>query len=136
MRFRFNKMKRLPRIRLWAVAVALGWCLLFSLGVFLHYQSGSTLALCTLKNITGIPCPTCGSLRALDSILRGDPVSAFLFNPLMFCAGIFILIVLMLRLVFGLTPKINASTKEKIIAVTAISIVFLANWLYLIADGR
>ena len=38
--------------------------------------------LCPLKRLTGVPCPTCGSTRAVVLLLRGDAVGAFVMQPL------------------------------------------------------
>ena len=45
---------------------------------------------CYFHEITSIPCPTCGSTRAILALVRGDIVSAFLFNPLFFVLILFI----------------------------------------------
>jgi len=38
--------------------------------------------LCIFKNLTGIPCPSCGSTRAFMSILDGRFVDSLLWNPI------------------------------------------------------
>ena len=40
------------------------------------------LVLCPLKRFLGVPCPTCGSTRALALLLRGDVCGAFEMQPL------------------------------------------------------
>jgi hypothetical protein len=37
---------------------------------------------CPFYMMTGFKCPLCGSLRALHALLRGAPLVAFSFNPL------------------------------------------------------
>ncbi len=37
---------------------------------------------CLIKNVTGIPCPTCGMTRAYKYFLHGDFKEAFYFHPL------------------------------------------------------
>ena len=37
---------------------------------------------CVFLNITGVPCPTCGTTRALAALAALDPLSAFRLNPL------------------------------------------------------
>jgi hypothetical protein len=41
---------------------------------------------CLFHTLTGFDCPGCGSLRGLHQLLRGHPVAAFRFNPLMLLA--------------------------------------------------
>ncbi len=55
--------------------------------LYLIYSAGqitdpSGLGPCMFKNVTGVPCPSCGSTRAVLAIWRGDAVGALLINPL------------------------------------------------------
>lgn len=36
---------------------------------------------CPFRETTGIPCPTCGGMRALAALASFDPAAAFLSNP-------------------------------------------------------
>ncbi len=38
---------------------------------------------CLFRNVTGIPCPSCGATRGVLALLDGHPVDALGFNPLM-----------------------------------------------------
>ncbi len=38
--------------------------------------------LCPMKRFLGVPCPTCGSTRALSFIFHGDVCGAFVMQPL------------------------------------------------------
>lgn len=42
---------------------------------------------CPLREITGIPCPTCGGTRALSHLAAGDWSAAVAANPLVILAG-------------------------------------------------
>ena len=50
---------------------------------FLYNFSGSIEGhtVCVFKNITGIPCPACGSTRATLQLLQGRLISSILINP-------------------------------------------------------
>jgi hypothetical protein len=37
--------------------------------------------LCPIRRVTGIPCPSCGSTRAVRSLMDGDVIQALLINP-------------------------------------------------------
>ncbi|WP_353959560.1 DUF2752 domain-containing protein [Aequorivita aurantiaca] len=57
-------------------------------GIFIFYFSHnpSTHSLfipCPFHYITGLFCPGCGSQRAIHSLVHGDLVGAFKFNPLL-----------------------------------------------------
>lgn len=38
---------------------------------------------CILRQVTGIPCPTCGGLHAIEALKSGHPLDALWFNPLL-----------------------------------------------------
>jgi hypothetical protein len=48
---------------------------------------------CIFKRVTGLPCPSCGTIHSIISILHGDLRMAFRENPLGF-AGILITAIL------------------------------------------
>lgn len=52
--------------------------------------SGLPAPFCPLRTMSGIPCPLCGSTRALLAFAALDPLAAFRWNPLtaLACAGI------------------------------------------------
>jgi hypothetical protein len=100
-------------------------------------------AICLLKNITGIPCPSCGVTRSVISLLNGDLSSAVSVNPL--GVLLFIMIVLTpLWIVYDLAG--NKSTlllfyghteaffKQKTAAIAGILLV-TANWIWNIYKG-
>jgi len=43
---------------------------------------------CTFRNLTGIPCPTCGTTRTGLALLDFDFCGAFVVNPLATVAGV------------------------------------------------
>ncbi len=59
-----------------------GWSwLLFNQIILTHYR-GSALNACFIKQITGLPCPSCGSTRSAMSLLSGHFQEAIYYNPL------------------------------------------------------
>ena len=46
---------------------------------------------CPIHALTGLSCPGCGLSRMLIALVRGDPVSAFGYNPFLFITGPFLL---------------------------------------------
>jgi hypothetical protein len=64
--------------------VIAGWLwLLWSLGSS-GAESGTV---CLFKNITGYPCPACGSTTSLRMIAKGDMIGAVWMNPLGYVIG-------------------------------------------------
>ena len=64
-----------------AAACLLGFCWLAFLSVAEKLFGITDLKVCYFRNVTGIPCPSCGSSRAVESLFQGDLVASVLFNP-------------------------------------------------------
>ena len=41
-----------------------------------------TGSVCLLQSVTGLPCPSCGSTRAVSALFQGDINRAFFWHPL------------------------------------------------------
>lgn len=107
-----------------------------------HSHSGITV--CPIKNITGIPCPSCGTTRSVISLLQGDFNQAAYINPLGFLAAA-VMIVLPFWLLYDVALKKdtflvrykNAENKIKgnklLIALAAC--LMLINWIWNIYKG-
>ena len=46
------------------------------------FGNNNDFTLCLFKNITGIPCPSCGITRSLTFLIQGNIREAFYINPL------------------------------------------------------
>ena len=55
---------------------------LLALAAFLPADHPLPVALCPLKRMTGIPCPTCGMTRAFCNAVQGHWGSSLLWHPL------------------------------------------------------
>ena len=121
---------------LWAVAVVVVW--LGSVLVFtgLNYAMESDTNICVLKTTTGVPCPTCGSTRLSLNMFRGHVVSAFLQNPLMWCALLGAVVWLFVTFVLQIRVSLALSPRGRRIFWAVLAALFLLNWAYVIAiDG-
>jgi hypothetical protein len=64
------------------------------LSAVLPLQSGNEAGqgVCIIKRVTGIPCPSCGSTRAVEALLHGDLFRSLWINPFGIIVG-FIMVV-------------------------------------------
>jgi hypothetical protein len=89
---------------------------------------------CTFRNLTGIPCPTCGTTRIARALLDLDLGSALALNPLATVAGAAFIVGGGLALVWvllrGSTPTWDLRWSRR--WTWAIVGVILINWIYLI----
>jgi len=93
---------------------------------------------CAFKAVTGSPCPTCGSTRVVLNLFDLDIYSAFHCNPLFFLVSIvFIAWTLygFYMLFSGKKVEVTLSKKEGLFFRLGLAILFLLNWVYLIAAG-
>jgi hypothetical protein len=97
------------------------------------------VALCYVKTLSGLPCPTCGSTRALGRLFARDVPGAFAMNPLLTLAAFAVvawalgdLALRPSRRVIGVEVGPSLGNVLRLGAVIAI----IANWAYLLAAGR
>jgi hypothetical protein len=95
--------------------------------------------ICPFHSITGIPCLTCGAMRAAESFFAGDLVGMFLYNPLVvtFCGGLFFFSLFkLLEFIFGFELKVDVNRRFTLAARALAITLIAANWLFLIVAGR
>ncbi len=94
---------------------------------------------CLFKDITGIPCPACGSTRATILLFKGKVLQSILLNPLALVTN-FLILVSLLWLIYELLTGRNKllefmkkdwSVKYKIL----IAIIIIVNWAWNIKKG-
>jgi len=120
-----------------ALLGGLGALGLLATSVFHVDRLGFTV--CTLKGVTGIPCPTCGATRALAHLAQLDLAGAFALNPLVtlgFAAVIPWALTDLVLLSRGRALDLELSSRGArrlgLLAAAALAL----NWLYLLAAGR
>lgn len=120
-------------------------CFFGMLYIGYHLSSFSTknVGFCLIKKCTGVPCPSCGSTRAVLLLLKGHFIASLQMNPF----GILIAISMLLVpfwIVFDLLSKkesffnfyTQAETllKQRSIAIPLVVLVVL-NWIWTIYKG-
>lgn len=90
---------------------------------------------CPLREITGIPCPTCYGTRAMLALVAGDWWRALWFNPLVGVAGIglFAYVPWATITVLGNGPRPRVSPVLAARLAWAAAGLVAANWIYLLA---
>ncbi|WP_281322922.1 DUF2752 domain-containing protein [Flavobacterium aestivum] len=72
-------------------ACFLGYSWLFFLEFAPIKNSGLDLTVCIFKRVTGLPCPSCGTTRAVSFLFNGEIVKSLFLNPFgILVAGIMI----------------------------------------------
>lgn len=120
-------------------AIFLACGIVMAAGIGLLQLDRLPIALCAFKAVTGVPCLTCGTTRALARLFTLDAPGAVAMNPLAAAVGLalvpwgaadlFLLArerALALEIAPGLAP---------VVRVAAVALV-AANWAYLIVAGR
>ena len=96
----------------------------------------TVLPICFFHSVTALPCPTCGSTRAVRELAFGNLGSAFLMNPLIAVLIVVALSVLaanVAMLVFRIQrPVLLFTSREYLVIRISIVLFVLINWAYLI----
>lgn len=97
-----------------------------------------SVTVCPFRLLTGLPCPSCGTGRAMVQLCRGDFRGAFMTNPIVFVLAAFGISVggmMFLDLVFGkcTLPRFYSAcgrilSRKAVLAVLLLLIA--ANWIW------
>lgn len=92
------------------------------------------LAHCPLRDITGLPCPTCGGTHAAVALAQGHWAEAFASNPLvagsMLVFGTWLAIGVIATLVPGLRRDLVLTDREKKTARILAAFLVLLTWIW------
>jgi hypothetical protein len=124
--------------RLWA-SIALAGAVLVAL-TYVSKQFAFPIPLCPLKELTNIPCPTCGGTRALRALSHGALLAALRLNPLVTIGALAAIPLLAYAAATALfnAPRLRfvlSPIDQRLLRIAACTAI-LANWVFLIVDGR
>jgi hypothetical protein len=122
---------RRPPWPLWAVFIVLVWSCLGGIAVWLSSYFNHPAQLCLVKNLTGVPCPTCGFTRGILCLLDGHILQAWLYNPLLFSVLALCFISTACRMTFACGIRISLTKLERMHAWSAAIVLFVSNWAYI-----
>ncbi len=132
MRIEWIQVSRRPNWPWWAIALPALWLALGGIILLLAPRTGLTLPPCLFKRLTGWPCPSCGFTRGTLAFLHGHLVQAWLYNPLLFSFLGTASAIVFIRALTGKSPRVLLTRAERAAAWATMSILFAANWLYVI----
>ncbi len=122
------------------------WVVLLFTLLALERWTGMEVPACLFKRVTGYPCPTCGSTRAMESLLHAKVGNALALNPLMTVLVLVSPILLAWWIApasrGGSAPSSAAPSRSRMTAkawnvVVAVGLVVVAlNWLWVIRRGN
>jgi len=100
---------------------------------------GSGAITCPFRLLTGIPCPTCGMIRAAGHVLSGELGAAFRTNPL--DAATLVVVaplagaLLLANRIGRWAVRIEVGRIGRVALWSAGVAVLVANWLYVLSSG-
>lgn len=111
----------------------------------LHTESqGASSTLCLFKNVTGIPCPSCGVTRSIMLLLQGDLMEALQMNPIGILAALLLFTIPLwiiadwamgkTTLLFVYSRSEEIIRQQKSIYIPLIALVAI-NWIWNITKG-
>lgn len=131
--------RRPPAVQLgllWGAAAVSAAALAFALPGALA-RGASLLPACPVKALTGIPCPACGSGRAAVALGHLDLPGAFALNPLFTAAALVFFAGGLAALAAALAGRGVKEPRALPVPVRlAVVLAFVANWAWLLLDGR
>lgn len=109
----------------------------------INYSESSHIKVCIIKNVTGYPCPSCGTTRAVQEFLKGNLMNSFFMNPFGIIVAI-LMAIIPLWILFDLILKketfySNYKKIETIIRIRWVAIILIVlvilNWIWNIKKG-
>lgn len=82
---------------------------------------------CRFREWTGLSCATCGTTRMFQALSAGDPVGAFVLNPLVFAALALLAVGSVVTVATGRLPVHARAGRLELVAA---AVLFIAGWAY------
>ena len=103
------------------------------------FRLGLPLPVCRFRELTGLPCATCGATRMIEALLHGRILEAAAWNPLVFC-GVALLCawgaLSVSRLAFGVPAwRLVVEPRDRRVLGLLAAAAAAAGWVYVIWRG-
>jgi hypothetical protein len=129
--FRLEPCPRRLVVPVWAIVVVVLWAGLVAAEYLLRASTSDRDAtVCIFRNLTGHPCPTCGSTRAVFALVGGHPLEAIAWNPLVMIGGFALMVMLLLPPAVGRRVRFDLSQRGWMWASIGLVVVVFLNWSY------
>ncbi len=132
---RFVEAQRRRPLPAWALGIVVLWLAAVALYTALARSVEHAPSLCVFRNVTNLPCPTCGTTRATLAFARGDVLAGVLYNPFVVTALAIGLTLCAIQWVFGRRIEVHLAPRSKRFGWALVAVLFLTNWAYLLARG-
>lgn len=119
-------------------------CFFGSVWLLIDRYIGSHGTVCPVKMVTGYPCPSCGSTRAIHLFFEGRFTDAMMLNPLGI-ASLFLLVFIVALLVIDVLAKkdfyyqsyerLGKLLKEQHKLSAVLIVLVIANWIWNLYKG-
>lgn len=115
----------------------MGALLLIGCGLISLHRCG--VSVCLFHRLTGVPCLTCGAMRAVSALLEGDLAGALKLQPLAVAGGalagaacgVYSAALLLRQRIL----RVRLEPVESRLAWAAVIVLAVLNWLYLVHCG-
>lgn len=120
----------------------LGACLTGYIWLTYHFSEVNTdfnqKGICFFKNVTHIPCPSCGATRSVLKIMQGDFYQASLINPLGILIALLLIIIPIWITIDLITQRLSMlnfwyrieKKLKRPLTVTLVIIIVGMNWIW------
>ena len=133
----FKRATRFPRPG-WGPLVAL-LAVIMLLGSYEIVQSllpepdpGEIRTSCTFRKLSGVPCPGCGSTRAVKAAARLAPMEALRHNPLVMIGLGALGLALLFRAISGYTLRVDLGAAGWTAVGVVVLVLFVLNWWWVL----
>ena len=104
----------------------------------IHTLQSQTFQVCIIKNVSGYPCPSCGTTRAVTLLLKGRFIESLVLNPIGIVVAIIMIIfpiwilidIILKKETFYFWYKKAEGTIKKPWLASILIVLVLLNWIW------
>ena len=128
---------------LFSLLALTGYLWFFVSQQWLNANPAKTSSVCLFKQMSGLPCPSCGSTRAAHALMKGQVADSFQLNPigtlapivlLLFSLGLIRDFLFRKQDVYNLYRRLELRLRQKAVAIP-LTLLLLLNWCWNIYKG-